>query len=309
MSATNRILCPLDLSQNSLEAVGLATAIAKEKNAKIVFIYVAPHWIPEGVYFTEEFIRDVTEHEQEEFEKIRPTDEAVEFEHIFMKGNAGPEIVKQSKTCDMVVMSTHGYGAIMRMIMGSVANYTMRHANCPVVLYRTPQDATANNDQVERVHRRFTTEVMRPAHPVQCQDEMDTVLAELDRARETAAPVINESGECIGILTKTDLDRYREMLDRYEAKDESVISEMFVVNKYGQRRSRNHDFSKVQRHMSSPVITISNTETIEKALQMFAEDQTIHHLVVVDEQQHALGVIQPSDCRKQLTLDVPAEPN
>jgi nucleotide-binding universal stress UspA family protein len=38
--------------------------------------------------------------------------------------------------CDLVVMGTHGRGGLKRAVLGSVADYVVRHAECPVLTVR-----------------------------------------------------------------------------------------------------------------------------------------------------------------------------
>ena len=38
--------------------------------------------------------------------------------------------------CDMIVMGTHGMGAVSGMLLGSIATKTVRLARCPVILVR-----------------------------------------------------------------------------------------------------------------------------------------------------------------------------
>lgn len=299
MSTFRRVLCPVDLSENSQAAIPLATTIAKQSDSKLIFLFVSPQWLPQDSMFGSEYIQDVLESEKKQLKKIRPSDPDVGFEHVFRHGNAGPEIVRESKACDTIVMSTHGYGAMMRLLMGSVAQYVLRNAQCPVVMVRNPRIQKVkegDGKQSSDSSGRFVTEVMRQVSPIQEDDNIDQVLADLDKANETGAPVTNELGECIGILTKTDIDKYRGLKERYDQKDLSVVGEMFETDEFGLRRPVNIEFDTVKRHMSSPVIMISNTETTEKACDVFAADQTIHHLVVVDDEQRALGIVEPSDC-------------
>ena len=98
--------------------------------------------------------------------------------------------------------------------------------------------------------------IMHQLRPVRCFDKIKQVLAELEKVGQTAAPVVDDLGCCIGILTKTDIARFHSLLKRFEARDPSVIDEMFETNEFGQRRSINLDFDQVKRHMTSPVVTI-----------------------------------------------------
>ncbi|OGE17408.1 hypothetical protein A3F00_00935 [Candidatus Daviesbacteria bacterium RIFCSPHIGHO2_12_FULL_37_11] len=43
------------------------------------------------------------------------------------------EIAKKEK-CDLIVMSTHGRSGLGRALLGSVADFVLRHALCPVLL-------------------------------------------------------------------------------------------------------------------------------------------------------------------------------
>lgn len=310
MSKFNRILCPVDLSENSLEAIELATTVAAANNAKIVFLYIAPQWLPEESSLGSEFVEQETQDERREFESIKPSAD-VPYEHVFRHGNAGPEVVKEAKRCDMVVMSTHGYGGVLRLLMGSVAQYTMRNANCPVILLKKQESKQAKGEG-RQSSRQFATDIMRQVSGIHDYDNMDEVIDELDKENATAAPVVDIEGKAIGILTETDIARYKSLLERFHAKDESVVKEIFEVDQYGHVRVGNRDFDQVKRHMSSPVVTILNTESISRAAEMFEADQAIHHLIVVDENDRPLGVLQSEDCKKSIgkrrAIDVSIRP-
>jgi universal stress protein A len=53
-------------------------------------------------------------------------------------GNPGHEIVKvvNEWPADLVVIGSHGRGGVARAVLGSVAEYVMRHASCPVLVVR-----------------------------------------------------------------------------------------------------------------------------------------------------------------------------
>ena len=74
MTEFKNILFPVDLSDNSLAPIELATSLAKQHGAKLDFIYVAPQWLPEEAMFGSEYIRETVAEEKAEFLKLRPTD-------------------------------------------------------------------------------------------------------------------------------------------------------------------------------------------------------------------------------------------
>jgi nucleotide-binding universal stress UspA family protein len=66
----------------------------------------------------------------------------------FAEGPAGAEIVEEAVRigADLIVMATHGRGALGRLWLGSVADHVVRHAGVPILLIRpqapnTPGDA------------------------------------------------------------------------------------------------------------------------------------------------------------------------
>jgi universal stress protein A len=42
----------------------------------------------------------------------------------------------EDQQCDLIVMGTHGRGGLAHLLLGSVAEYVVRHAHCPVTIVR-----------------------------------------------------------------------------------------------------------------------------------------------------------------------------
>lgn len=59
---------------------------------------------------------------------------------VLVEGQVGPAVIAaaQSYAADLIVMGTYGRGGVSRLILGSVADYVVRHASCPVVTVRAP---------------------------------------------------------------------------------------------------------------------------------------------------------------------------
>jgi len=57
-------------------------------------------------------------------------------------GEPGESIVAASEAedVDIILVGAHGRGAIGRLVMGSVSEYVVRHAPCPVLIVRAPSD-------------------------------------------------------------------------------------------------------------------------------------------------------------------------
>ena len=290
MSKFNRILFPVDLSKNSLSALGLATQIAKQTNSKICFFHVSP--LIHGAFRNKNL--GSRDENLTALDSLRPTDETVECEHIHRQGNIGPSIVEASKTADLCLMTTHGRQGVSRVLMGSIAQYVLRYAKCPVIIAKGFEEVEPA-DPMQDDPKHFATEIMHPVAPIHEFEPMQHVLAELKKANQTAAPVVDDFGRCIGILTMTDIESYQQIRERFNAGDKSVVEAMFTTDKYGQRRTNNDEFEQVKRHMTKNVIYANDDDTIKHAIDVLEVNPQIHHLVVLDSDTHPIGIIDSTN--------------
>lgn len=55
-------------------------------------------------------------------------------------GHPGQGIIKfaEMKEADLIVISSHGYHGLKRMLLGSTAEYVIRHCHCAVLVLRRP---------------------------------------------------------------------------------------------------------------------------------------------------------------------------
>lgn len=273
MKSIKRIVCPVDFSTNSQEAIRLASQLAELNRARLVFVYVAPQWLTNRDIAESEFVHDAIESDRKQLDQIKPTNSAIDYEHQFLFGNPGPEIVRAAKNADLIVLSTHGYSGLKRFLVGSVAQYVMRYAECPVISYKGAEVKSGSGlskkveEDSRHVRQRFITDVMRHVTPIGAASSMTEVVAELESAHQTAAPVCDSQGVCVGILTATDIQSFKK------------------AGKKG----------FVQEYYSSPVVTIMEDSSCQHAHQIFLENAKIHHLVVVNPQNQPLGVVESND--------------
>lgn len=56
-----------------------------------------------------------------------------------LDGSAGESIVIEARAggADLIAMTTHGRGGLGRLVLGSVADYVLQHAPCPLLLLRS----------------------------------------------------------------------------------------------------------------------------------------------------------------------------
>jgi nucleotide-binding universal stress UspA family protein len=69
-----------------------------------------------------------------------------------LSGTAHREIVEFARTrgADLIVMGTHGYGPLRRLLLGSVTERVLRTAACPVMAVRPSETASAASAATSR---------------------------------------------------------------------------------------------------------------------------------------------------------------
>ena len=59
---------------------------------------------------------------------------------VVEEGAPAPTLVERSKGAAILVVGSRGHGAFLGMLIGSVSQYCVTHARCPVLVLRGPQD-------------------------------------------------------------------------------------------------------------------------------------------------------------------------
>ncbi|HXR48296.1 MAG TPA: universal stress protein [Candidatus Limnocylindrales bacterium] len=150
------ILVPTDFSERSEEAVKTAIRLAEQCGAKISLLHVAQ--LPNSGCFeagtAADVVMDSAREALDEIANEIPTARNGEKLVCFGAWGAFQKIVETAReiSADLIVMATHGYGAFKRALLGSAAEYVIRHAPCPVLVVRQKQDyqQTKQAAQLER---------------------------------------------------------------------------------------------------------------------------------------------------------------
>ena len=130
-----RILFPTDFSAASSAAFGYAERLAAATGADLLVLHV--FGLPD-VWGTGGRTHDVDEQTKRKLREIKSSLAGVNVEHIAHGGPPGEVIcwVAQQRECDQIVMGTHGHTGLAHLLLGSVAEYVVRHARCPVLTVR-----------------------------------------------------------------------------------------------------------------------------------------------------------------------------
>ncbi len=145
MAPFQRILCPIDFSSTSERALRYAERLAAATGAEIVLVHAfdtPQSYDPPGQTCPADSSL------KSRLEQIRPSSPQVKFTHLLHAGVPGEVIcwLAQDRNCDLIVLGTHGHAGLKHLLLGSVAEYVVRHARCPVL---TVRDRPANEPKLD----------------------------------------------------------------------------------------------------------------------------------------------------------------
>ena len=142
MARSKIFLVPVDFSRSSEKAFDYARRLARENKAKLVALNVVPAemiYPPTGGQF--DFYGLMERDARDRFAKLakRKGVTAGECKLVLARGTDFADvIVRQSKKLRiaMIVMGCHGRTGLRRFLLGSVAERTLRYADCPVLIVK-----------------------------------------------------------------------------------------------------------------------------------------------------------------------------
>ena len=133
-----KILLTLDGSELCTRAIPRARELARRFDTDVVLLEVLP-----GKEGSAAFSREGSRIADERYvraELASVADDLREVAHsveiVTAEGDAGEQIVEQAEAlgCDAIVMATHGRSGLGRALLGSVAEYVVRHSRGAVVV-------------------------------------------------------------------------------------------------------------------------------------------------------------------------------
>jgi nucleotide-binding universal stress UspA family protein len=140
MAAIRRILCPVDFSEVSRRACDYAVALARQHEAAVTLLYVAPLPVPlsagpPGTSAVASLDVGARERWTEELRRLVAGAGDIRTEVLVEEGSAVAEILAKAALmgADLVAMGTHGRGGFERWLLGSVTDKVLRKASFPVL--------------------------------------------------------------------------------------------------------------------------------------------------------------------------------
>ena len=139
-----KILVPIDFSDCSKKALQYALPLAKQHQAAITLLYVVPSpSYAVGEYGGIDFASLEAELRASADKQLATlaVDEVrseIATDTLVRTGSPAAEIIEAARQilADLIVTSTHGRTGLKHAFLGSVTEYVVRHAPCPVLVVR-----------------------------------------------------------------------------------------------------------------------------------------------------------------------------
>lgn len=144
MRSIQKILCPVDLSDQSAAVAEYAGTLAKSMGAQVLVLYCVPSMTQyEGFKVLsisiDNFVGTLTEAAEKAMDAFVAehfSDTRAEGTVIISDPYEGILKCAREHQIDMIVMGTHGRKGMDRMLFGSVAEKVVKHADVPVLTIR-----------------------------------------------------------------------------------------------------------------------------------------------------------------------------
>lgn len=161
LPSVKKILYATDLSENAKHAAGYAALLADKLDAEITVLHVVDDLSSSGRnlvadYLSEEQLKELEAHKSSKYKELMTNRisrfcSEVEGEikeckffaerTLLREGNPAQEIIEEAHSggYDMVIMGTHGLGALTGVLMGNTARRVVRRCQVPVTVIRLPK--------------------------------------------------------------------------------------------------------------------------------------------------------------------------
>jgi len=148
MISIKKIVCAIDLSQQSASVAEYALTMTRAFNAEVVVIYVAPQFeqymglevMPTSISQLTADIHAASTASLKKF--VEGAFTGVNAKMEVLRGHPADKIVDYAKenSVDLIVMGTHGHRGFNRILFGSVAEGVVKNSPIPVLTIHPPKE-------------------------------------------------------------------------------------------------------------------------------------------------------------------------
>jgi nucleotide-binding universal stress UspA family protein len=140
VAGTGRIVAGIDGSEASLEALSWAARQADLTGSvlEVVMTWEWPSSLGWAVPVPEDFDpeADVRRTLDNAIDPIRVAYAGIVVEGRVVNGHPAPSLVEAASGADLLVVGSRGHGQFVGMLLGSVSEYCVSNAECPVLVHR-----------------------------------------------------------------------------------------------------------------------------------------------------------------------------
>jgi nucleotide-binding universal stress UspA family protein len=140
-SGLQKIVVGIDSSMSSLDALRWAVQQAQLTGSVVQAVMVwqyPPAGVVPAVPADLDFNAEARQALDAAIEGVVSGASPIEVTRVVEEGEPGPALVRASKDAALLVVGSRGHGAVVGMLIGSVSQYCVTHAHCPVVVLRGP---------------------------------------------------------------------------------------------------------------------------------------------------------------------------
>jgi nucleotide-binding universal stress UspA family protein len=146
MNGFNKILVPIDFSERSITVLRNAVYVAGKFEAELNVIFVVEDFSGMVEFSVPHISSDIQDEDmkrgaEKKMEHFLEENlgSSVAFKGKVLIGNVAEKISHFAKAegIDLIIMGTHGYKGLERMLLGSVTEKVLRMAPCPVLTINT----------------------------------------------------------------------------------------------------------------------------------------------------------------------------
>jgi nucleotide-binding universal stress UspA family protein len=148
MACYHRILVAVDGSPDAAAALTHAVTLARDQNALITLLTVAPP-TPKPIAVGASAPPDLLDvHEELLREATARVPEDVGVTARLERGNPAETILRLAADHDLVVMGSHGHSRVHRALLGSVSERVLKASRVPVLLMRRGGEPVKNSESL-----------------------------------------------------------------------------------------------------------------------------------------------------------------
>lgn len=143
------ILVPVDFSDVSEKVIETAARVGAAFGSKVILVHIAepePEFVgyDPGPLTVRVAVATDIHADQRRLEALKQKLGAADVLALHVQGSTPEEILKLAREhgADLIVMGSHGHGALYHLFVGSVANAVLKDATCPVMVVPSHRPAT-----------------------------------------------------------------------------------------------------------------------------------------------------------------------